>query len=107
MTAEEVKKYINQVAFSSAEEFIQNTKANQINRLLAILASAPPPHSHGGAKIESIRFPIKKGRRLFIGLAMVPQSSVKTRRKERGTTVTLTLQEEEQNIWNRRASASW
>jgi len=44
------QKYINQVAFSSAEEFIRNTKANQIKRLWSLWPWLLL--IHGGAKVE-------------------------------------------------------
>ena len=37
MTQEEVNKYINEVAFSGAEEFLDNIKIKTLNLLLVIL----------------------------------------------------------------------
>jgi len=67
-------KYINQVAFSSAEEFIQKYQGKSDQAIIGHFGLGSTLFMVA-QKVEIDTFPIKKGQRLFIGLAMVPQSS--------------------------------
>lgn len=97
MTAEEVKKYINQVAFSSAEEFVQKYKNSADQSIIG----------HFGLGFYSS---FMVAQRVEIDtLSYQPEAQAvhwscdgsteftleESERRDRGTTVTLTLQDEE------------
>ena len=98
MTADEIKKYINQVAFSSAEEFIAKYKGSENDAIIG----------HFGLGFYSSFMVAKKGEIDTLssqeGAPAVhwscdgsPEFELSdSTRTERGTTITLTLQDEEQ-----------
>ncbi|MEQ8755377.1 MAG: molecular chaperone HtpG [Coleofasciculus sp. G1-WW12-02] len=97
MTAEEVKKYINQVAFSSAEEFIQKYQKDADQQIIG----------HFGLGFYSC-FMVAKNVEIDTLSYQADAEAVhwscdgsptfelsESSRQERGTTITLTLQDEE------------
>ncbi|MEW5859398.1 MAG: molecular chaperone HtpG [Cyanobacteriota bacterium] len=97
MTAEEVKKYINQVAFSSAEEFIQKYKANDDQQIIGHFGLGFYSSFMVAQKVEIDTLSYQQGASAVHwscdgSPVFQLEDSAKT---ERGTTITLTLQDEE------------
>ncbi|MCL1471492.1 molecular chaperone HtpG [Argonema antarcticum] len=97
MTAEEVKKYINQVAFSSAEEFIQKYKSDGDQPIIGHFGLGFYSSFMVAQKVEIDTLSYKEGSQAVHwscdgSPTFVLEDSSRT---ERGTTITLTLQEEE------------
>ncbi|MBD1882292.1 molecular chaperone HtpG [Coleofasciculus sp. FACHB-T130] len=97
MTAEEVKKYINQVAFSSAEEFIQKYKANADQQIIGHFGLGFYSSFMVAQKVEIDTLSYQQGASAVHwscdgSPVFQLEDSPKT---ERGTTITLTLQDEE------------
>ncbi|KGF71840.1 molecular chaperone Hsp90 [Neosynechococcus sphagnicola sy1] len=97
MTAEEVKKYITQVAFSSAEEFVQKYKSNQDQQIIGHFGLGFYSSFMVSSRVEVDTLSYREGAEAVHwscdgSTAFQLESSPRT---TRGTTVTLTLQEEE------------
>lgn len=98
MTADEVKKYINQVAFSSAEEFIQKYKNSADQQIIGHFGLGFYSSFMVAQKVEIDTLSYKEGAQAVHWSCdgspafQLEESS----RTELGTTITLTLQEEEQ-----------
>jgi molecular chaperone HtpG len=97
MTADEVKKYINQVAFSSAEEFVQKYKANNDQAIIGHFGLGFYSSFMVASQVEIDTLSYQDGTEAVHwscdgSTAFTLESSSKT---ERGTTITLTFQEEE------------
>lgn len=71
MTAEEIKKYINQVAFSSAEDFIDKYKGGADQPIIGHFGLGFIPLLLWQKRLRLIRFPIRKDLNLLIGVVMV------------------------------------
>ncbi|MBD2314796.1 molecular chaperone HtpG [Desertifilum sp. FACHB-1129] len=98
MTAEEVKKYINQVAFSSAEEFIQKYKGTSDQAIIGHFGLGFYSSFMVAQKVEIDTLSYQEGAQAVHWTcdgspAFTLEEST---RSSRGTTVTLTLQDEEQ-----------
>jgi molecular chaperone HtpG len=98
MTADEVKKYINQVAFSSAEEFIQKYQKDADQQIIGHFGLGFYSSFMVASKVEIDTLSYKSGASAVHwscdgSPAFQLEDSTRT---TRGTTVTLTLQEEEQ-----------
>ncbi|HBB30739.1 MAG TPA: molecular chaperone HtpG [Cyanobacteria bacterium UBA8803] len=98
MTAEEVKKYINQVAFSSAEEFIQKYQKDADQQIIGHFGLGFYSSFMVAKKVEIDTLSYQAGAQAVHwscdgSPAFQLEDSPRT---ERGTTVTLTLQDEEQ-----------
>jgi molecular chaperone HtpG len=97
MTVEEVKKYINQVAFSSAEEFVEKYKAQGDEQIIGHFGlgfySSFMVASHVEVNTLSYQPGATAVRWSCDGTTAFSLSD--SERSSRGTTVTLTLQEEE------------
>lgn len=98
MTVEEVKKYINQVAFSSAEEFIEKYKANGDNAIIGHFGLGFYSSFMVAQKVELDTLSYKEGAQpVHWSCDGSPAFTLEeSSRSTRGTTVTLTLPEEEQ-----------
>jgi len=98
MTAEEVKKYINQVAFSSAEEFIQKYKGTSDQPIIGNFGLGFYSSFMVAQKVEIDTLSYKEGAQaVHWSCDGSPEFRLEeSSRQERGTTITLTLQEEEQ-----------
>lgn len=98
MTAEEVKKYINQVAFSSAEEFIEKYQANGDNAIIGHFGLGFYSSFMVAQKVELDTLSYKEGAQaVHWSCDGSPAFTLEeSSRSSRGTTVTLTLPEEEQ-----------
>ena len=98
MTAEEVKKYINQVAFSSAEEFIQKYKdSSEDNPIIGHFGLGFYSSFMVASKVEIDTLSYQEGAQA-IHWTCEGSTEFKledSERTERGTTITLTMQEEE------------
>lgn len=98
MTADEVKKYINQVAFSSAEEFIQQYQKEADQQIIGHFGLGFYSAFMVAQKVEIDTLSYKSGEKAVHwacdGSPAFELSD--SERTERGTTVTLTMQEEEQ-----------
>ena len=97
MTADEVKKYINQVAFSSAEEFVQKYQKDADQQIIGHFGLGFYSSFMVASNVEIDTFSYKAGASAVHwscdgSPAFILEDSAKT---QRGTTVTLTLQEEE------------
>jgi molecular chaperone HtpG len=97
MTAEEVKKYINQVAFSSAEEFIQKYQASADQQIIGHFGLGFYSSFMVAQKVEIDTLSYQPGASAVHwscdgSPVFQLEDSAKT---ERGTTITLTLQDEE------------
>ncbi|MCL1464465.1 molecular chaperone HtpG [Argonema galeatum] len=97
MTAEEVKKYINQVAFSSAEEFIQKYKSDGDQPIIGHFGLGFYSSFMVAQKVEIDTLSYKEESQAVHwscdgSPTFVLEDSSRT---DRGTTITLTLQEEE------------
>ena len=98
MTADEVKKYINQVAFSSAEEFIQKYKKDDDQQIIGHFGLGFYSSFMVASKVEIDTFSYKEGAQaVHWSCDGSPTFQLEdSPRSQRGTTITLTLQEEEQ-----------
>jgi molecular chaperone HtpG len=97
MTADEVKKYINQVAFSSAEEFVQKYQANNDQAIIGHFGLGFYSSFMVASQVEIDTLSYQNGAEAVHwscdgSTVFTLDSSNKT---ERGTTITLTFQEEE------------
>lgn len=97
MTAEEVKKYINQVAFSSAEEFIQKYAGKSDQPIIGHFGLGFYSSFMVAQKVEIDTFSYKEGAQaVHWSCDGSPEFRLEeSSRTQRGTTITLTLQEEE------------
>ncbi len=98
MTAEEVKKYINQVAFSSAEEFVQKYKTSADQQIIGHFGLGFYSSFMVASHVEIDTLSYQPGAQ-SVNWACDGSTEFKlseSERRDRGTTVTLTLQEEEQ-----------
>ncbi|HEY9830046.1 MAG TPA: molecular chaperone HtpG [Stenomitos sp.] len=98
MTADEVKKYINQVAFSSAEEFIQKYQKDADQQIIGHFGLGFYSSFMVAKKVEIDTLSYRAGSQAVHwscdgSPAFELTDSTRT---QRGTTVTLTLQDEEQ-----------
>lgn len=98
MTADEVKKYINQVAFSSAEEFVQKYQKDADQQIIGHFGLGFYSSFMVASQVEIDTLSYKAGSQAVHwscdgSPAFVLEESSRT---QRGTTITLTLQEEEQ-----------
>lgn len=97
MTADEVKKYINQVAFSSAEEFVEKYKASTDQQIIGHFGLGFYSSFMVASHVEVDTLSYKAGSQP-VNWACDGSTEFKlaeSTRTDRGTTVTLTLQEEE------------
>jgi len=97
MTAEEVKKYINQVAFSSAEEFIQKYQGKADQSIIGHFGLGFYSSFMVAQKVEIDTLSYKPdAQAVHWSCDGSPEFRLEdSTRQERGTTITLTLQEEE------------
>ncbi len=98
MTADEVKKYINQVAFSSAEEFVQKYKTSADQQIIGHFGLGFYSSFMVASHVEIDTLSYQPGAQP-VNWACDGSTEFKlseSERRNRGTTVTLTLQEEEQ-----------
>ncbi|MGB3405560.1 MAG: molecular chaperone HtpG [Microcoleaceae cyanobacterium] len=97
MTDEEVKKYINQVAFSSAEEFIEKYKSNDDDGIIGHFGLGFYSSFMVATQVEIDTLSYKEGAQaVHWSCDGSPQFQLEdSARTERGTTITLTLMEEE------------
>lgn len=98
MTADEVKKYINQVAFSSAEEFIQKYQGSGDDAIIGHFGLGFYSSFMVAQKVDIDTLSYQEGAQAVHwhcdgSPAFELSESTRT---ERGTTITLTLQDEEQ-----------
>lgn len=97
MTAEEVKKYINQVAFSSAEEFIEKYQANSDQSIIGHFGLGFYSSFMVARQVEIDTLSYKEGSQAIhwtcdgSPVFKLEESA----RTQRGTTITLTLMDEE------------
>jgi molecular chaperone HtpG len=98
MTADEVKKYINQVAFSSAEEFVQKYQKDADQQIIGHFGLGFYSSFMVASKVEIDTVSYKQGAEaVHWSCDGSPAFQLEdSTRSQRGTTVTLTLQEEEQ-----------
>ena len=98
MTPDEVKKYINQVAFSSAEEFIQKYQGNGDDAIIGHFGLGFYSSFMVAQKVEIDTLSYQEGSQaVHWSCDGSPAFELsESTRTERGTTITLTLQEEEQ-----------
>lgn len=98
MTAEEVKKYINQVAFSSAEEFIHKYEGKADQPIIGHFGLGFYSSFMVAQKVEIDTLSYKEGSQpVHWSCDGSPQFTLEeSTRTTRGTTIILTLQEEEQ-----------
>jgi molecular chaperone HtpG len=97
MTADEVKKYINQVAFSSAEEFVQKYQSNNDQAIIGHFGLGFYSSFMVASNVEIDTLSYQSGAEAVHwscdgSTVFSIDSSSKT---EQGTTITLTFQEEE------------
>jgi len=97
MTAEEVKKYINQVAFSSAEEFIQKYQKDADQQIIGHFGLGFYSCFMVAQNVEIDTLSYQAGAEaVHWSCDGSPQFELsESSRQERGTTITLTLQDEE------------
>lgn len=97
MTAEEVKKYINQVAFSSAEEFVEKYKSSGDQAIIGHFGLGFYSSFMVAQKVEISTLSYQSGAEAVHwscdGTTVFTLDT--SERTERGTTITLTLQDEE------------
>ncbi len=97
MTADEVKKYINQVAFSSAEEFVEKFKGSTDDQIIGHFGLGFYSSFMVASKVEIDTLSYKEGAEPVHwscdGSTQFELSQAE--RSERGTTITLTLMDEE------------
>ncbi|WNN92038.1 molecular chaperone HtpG [Gloeocapsopsis dulcis] len=98
MTAEEVKKYINQVAFSSAEEFIHKYQGKSDQPIIGHFGLGFYSSFMVAQKVEIDTLSYQEGATaVHWSCDGSPEFRLEdSPRTQRGTTITLTLQEEEQ-----------
>lgn len=98
MTAEEVKKYITQVAFSSAEEFVEKYKASGDQAIIGHFGLGFYSSFMVAKQVELTTLSYQDGAEAvrWTCEGSTNFSLESCDRPERGTTVTLTLQDEEQ-----------
>ncbi|NJO80158.1 MAG: molecular chaperone HtpG [Cyanobacteria bacterium RM1_2_2] len=98
MTADEVKKYLNQVAFSSAEEFIQKYKDSSDQQIIGHFGLGFYSSFMVAARVDVDTLSYQEGAQAVHwscdGSTQFELSE--STRTARGTTITLTLMEEEQ-----------
>jgi molecular chaperone HtpG len=97
MTAEEVKKYINQVAFSSAEEFVQKYKSSADQPIIGHFGLGFYSSFMVAQQVEIDTLSYQPGAEA-VHWSCDGTTEFKledSQRTQRGTTVTLTLQDEE------------
>jgi molecular chaperone HtpG len=97
MTADEVKKYINQVAFSSAEEFVQKYKASSDQQIIGHFGLGFYSSFMVAKHVEIDTLSYKDGSQA-VNWSCDGSTEFKlsdSSRSTRGTTITLALQEEE------------
>lgn len=98
MTADEVKKYINQVAFSSAEEFVEKFKGSSDEQIIGHFGLGFYSSFMVATKVEIDTLSYQEGAQPVHwscdGTTQFELSE--SSRGDRGTTITLTLQDEEQ-----------
>ncbi len=98
MTADEVKKYLNQVAFSSAEEFIQKYKDSSDQQIIGHFGLGFYSSFMVAARVDVDTLSYQEGAQAVHwscdGSTQFELSE--STRTDRGTTITLTLMEEEQ-----------
>ncbi|MDQ2100547.1 MAG: molecular chaperone HtpG [Tychonema bourrellyi B0820] len=97
MTADEVKKYINQVAFSSAEEFIQKYQGSGEDAIIGHFGLGFYSSFMVAQKVDIDTLSYQEGAQAvhwYCDGSPAFELSESTR-TERGTTITLTLQDEE------------
>jgi molecular chaperone HtpG len=97
MTADEVKKYINQVAFSSAEEFVQKYQSSNDQNIIGHFGLGFYSSFMVAKQVEIETLSYQDGAEAVHwscdgSTAFTLEASSKT---ERGTTITLTFQDEE------------
>ncbi|NEP01976.1 MAG: molecular chaperone HtpG [Symploca sp. SIO2E9] len=97
MTADEIKKYINQVAFSSAEEFIQKYQKDADQQIIGHFGLGFYSSFMVAKNVEIDTLSYKAGASaVHWSCDGSPAFEISdSERTERGTTITLTLQEEE------------
>ncbi|MGB7443739.1 MAG: molecular chaperone HtpG, partial [Coleofasciculaceae cyanobacterium] len=97
MTADEVKKYINQVAFSSAEEFIQKYQKDADQQIIGHFGLGFYSSFMVAKQVEIDTMSYRAGSQAVHWSCDGSPAFELTdsERSERGTTITLTLQEEE------------
>ncbi|HEY9859783.1 MAG TPA: molecular chaperone HtpG [Candidatus Obscuribacterales bacterium] len=97
MTAEEVKKYLNQVAFSSAEEFVEKYKNSTDQQIIGHFGLGFYSSFMVAARVEVDTLSYREGAQAVHWSCdgSTEFSLEESTRTQRGTTVTLTLQEEE------------
>ena len=97
MTADEVKKYINQVAFSSAEEFIHKYQGDGNQAIIGHFGLGFYSSFMVAQKVEIDTLSYKEGvEAVHWSCDGSPEFRLEdSSRQQRGTTITLTLQEEE------------
>ncbi|MBD1995731.1 molecular chaperone HtpG [Leptolyngbya sp. FACHB-541] len=97
MTADEVKKYINQVAFSSAEEFVEKYKSSADQQIIGHFGLGFYSSFMVASQVEIDTLSYQEGAQAVHwscdGSTQFELSD--STRTERGTTITLTLQDEE------------
>ncbi|NEQ74555.1 MAG: molecular chaperone HtpG [Okeania sp. SIO2C9] len=98
MTADEIKKYINQVAFSSAEEFIEKYKGGDEDAIIGHFGLGFYSSFMVAKKVEIDTLSYQEGAEaVHWSCDGSPEFEISdSPRTERGTTITLTLQDEEQ-----------
>ncbi|NJK36293.1 MAG: molecular chaperone HtpG [Oscillatoriales cyanobacterium SM2_3_0] len=98
MTADEVKKYINQVAFSSAEEFISKYKSDGDDAIIGHFGLGFYSSFMVAKQVEIDTLSYQEGAQAVHWTCDgSPQFKLEeSPRTERGTTITLTLMEEEE-----------
>lgn len=98
MTADEVKKYINQVAFSSAEEFVSKYQKDVDQQIIGHFGLGFYSSFMVASKVEIDTLSYRQGAQaVHWSCDGSPAFELsESTRTTRGTTVTLTLQEEEQ-----------
>ncbi len=97
MTADEIKKYINQVAFSSAEEFIEKYKGSENDAIIGHFGLGFYSSFMVAKKVEIDTLSYQEGAEaVHWSCDGSPEFELSdSTRTERGTTITLTLQDEE------------
>nr|WP_315871099.1 molecular chaperone HtpG [Trichocoleus desertorum] len=97
MTAEEVKKYLNQVAFSSAEEFVEKYKNSTDQQIIGHFGLGFYSSFMVAARVEVDTLSYREGAQAVHWSCdgSTEFSLQESSRSQRGTTVTLALQEEE------------
>ncbi|WP_199295800.1 molecular chaperone HtpG [Trichocoleus sp. FACHB-591] len=97
MTAEEVKKYLNQVAFSSAEEFVEKYKNSTDQQIIGHFGLGFYSSFMVAARVDVDTLSYREGSQAVHWSCdgSTEFSLEESDRAQRGTTVTLTLQEEE------------